>query len=110
MSEGERRPPMLKLLLLAIALSPLFAAERNEVNITTPSKVGNVTLEPGVYQVKLQGAIVIFTDTARKSVSTFAKIEKLTKPAAGTALMGETSDGAYRISSILIAGLDCRIV
>jgi hypothetical protein len=102
---------MLKTLLLFLALSPLFAFDQpSEMTLSSQTKIGNLTLEAGTYQVKLKGSIVFFTDSSKKSLSTFAKIEKLPKPSGGTAVLGENVGGAYRIMSITLTGADYRLV
>ena len=103
-------PHVVKTLLLFLALSPLVAADKTpELLLTARTKVGAVTLDPGTYQVKVQGSLVFFTDAAGKSVSTVARVEKLPKKASGSAVLGETVDGRYQAISIVFADSDVRL-
>jgi hypothetical protein len=103
---------MLKTLLLFLALSPAFAASAKlpEVQFRVRSKLGNLTLDPGLYQVKVQGSIVFFTDAAGKTYSTIARPTKLAEKATASTVMGsEADDGSYQVTSICIPGFDFRL-
>jgi hypothetical protein len=93
------------------ALSMLMAADKlPSVSVTEKSKIGNITLEPGSYQIKVMGSIAMFIDASGKSYSAMAQIKHLTKKAIGTAQMGENVDGVYRITWITLDGTDVRLI
>lgn len=94
--------------LLSLALPGAYAAD---VRLTTEAQVGTVKLAAGLYNVKIQGSVVIFSDVEKgKSATTMVKIEKMDKKAATTLVQRSTVDGVEHVQSILIGGSDEKLV
>jgi hypothetical protein len=109
---------MLRLLLpvcLAALLAPALPAsdpDAETVSFSVPSKVGSVVLAPGLYRLKLQGALAFFTDVnTKKSFSVLVKIEKTGKKSGFTAAQGRPVDGGgQQVDTIVLQGADYKLV
>jgi hypothetical protein len=102
---------MLKRIAITIALAciPAWAAEP-EVSFTGPAQLGQLKLEPGLYKVKLIGAVAMFTNSASgKTSSTVTKAERTAQKASFTAVMGSNKDGVQKVETIVIAGSEYRL-
>ena len=87
------------------------AVDGEMVSFSAPSKVGAAVLQPGLYRLKLQGAVLFLTDpTTKKSVSAIVKVEKMDKKSSFTAAQGRTVDGIQQIETILLQGADYKLV
>jgi hypothetical protein len=82
-----------------------------QVSFSMPSKVGAVVLPPGLYRLKLQGAIALLTEVgSKKSYSALVKIEKTTKRSGFTAAQGRAVDGIQQIDAIVLSGADYKLL
>jgi len=100
------------LLLFAIAMLSLAAAATDpEVSFSLPAKLGSVVLPPGLYKLKIQGALAVLIDTAtNKSYPALVKIEKTDKRSSYTAVQGRSADGVQYVSTIVLEGADYKLV
>jgi hypothetical protein len=95
--------------LLVCALS--FATPLVEISFTTAAVAGTVRLDPGVYKVKVTGAVAVFTcPVTGKSFTTIVRLEKTNKTSAFTAVIGPVVDGVQRVQSIVTEGSDDRLI
>lgn len=107
---------MIRRLLLCFAALCLTAPAASDpdaetVSFSMPSKVGAVVIPPGLYRLKLQGALVFFTEVnTRKSFSALVKIEKTARKSSFTAAQGRAVDGAQQVDSIVLQGADYKLV
>jgi hypothetical protein len=103
---------MLKRILLCLALlcAPLAAADPEpEVSFSTASKIGAIFLPPGLYRVRVQGALLFLTDSnSKKSYTALVKLEKLAKRSSYTAVQGRSVDGVQRVEAIVVEGEEFR--
>jgi uncharacterized protein GlcG (DUF336 family) len=96
---------------LAMAALPASEAEGDSVSFSMPSKVGSLIVPPGLYRLKLQGALVFLTEVnTKKSFSALVKVEKTAKKSGFTAAQGRSVDGTQHIESIVLAGADYKLV
>ncbi len=92
------------LLFLATAvLAVAMAAERYTVTLFQPSVVGETELQPGDYNLKVEGNQVIFKQ-GKKTVQAEVKIESGDKKFRSTRVRYKNVDGKYRISEIRLGG------
>ena len=71
-----RRLLLVCLAALITAWLPAAELDVETVSFSTRSKVGAVIVPPGLYRLKLQGAVVFFTDVnTKKSFSALVRIE-----------------------------------
>jgi hypothetical protein len=95
--------------LLLVSLAT--AAVEDQVTLKHTTKAGSLVLTPGVYQVKVRGSLVLFTDAkTEKSFSAVATIQKLDKKLEYTEVAGPTADGVQQVESIALQGADYKIV
>ena len=93
---------LLPVCLAALIVTWLPAAEvdADTVSFSAVSKVGAVLLPPGLYRLKLQGAIVFFTDVnTKKSFSALVRVEKTAKKASFTAAQARLIEGGQQVNS-----------
>jgi hypothetical protein len=97
-----------KIALSLVCLSGLAFAD---VRFASPAQVGSAKLEPGLYSVKVQGSIVIFSDVNKgKSTTAMAKMEKMDKKAESNSVQGSVVDGVQQVQFITLQGSDQKIV
>ena len=99
--------------LAALMMTWLAAAEvdLDTVSFSTASKIGAVVLPPGLYRLKIQGALVFFTDVdTRKSFSAPVKIEKTAKKSSFTAAQAQPIEGGQQVDAIVLQGADYKLV
>src|SRR5262245_14400045 len=104
---------LLPVCLAALMMTRLPASETDgeTVSFSAPSKVGSVVLPPGLYRLKVQGALVFFTDVnTKKSFSALVRVEKTAKKSSFTAAQSRIVDGAQQVDSIVLQGLDYKLV
>ena len=98
--------------LAALSVAAFAAADpESEVSFSMPSKVGSVVLPPGLYRLKIQGALVFFTDVStKKSFSALVKVEKVPKKSSFTAAQGRPMDGGQQVDTIVLQGADYKLI
>jgi hypothetical protein len=102
---------MLWFAMFAVAAVAAPVLDGETVSFSTPSKVGTAVLQPGLYRLKLQGAVLFLTDpTTKKSVSAIVKVEKTVTKSSFTAAQGRTVDGIQHVETILLQGTDYKLV
>jgi hypothetical protein len=107
---------MLRRMLLCFALCAVMALagpalDGEMVSFSTPSKIGTTVLQPGLYRLKLQGAVLFLTDpTTKKSISVIVKVEKTVNKSSFTAAQGRTIDGIQLVETILLQGADYKLI
>jgi hypothetical protein len=107
---------MARKLILSFAMFALVAVaelalDGEMVSFSAPSKIGTAVLQPGLYRLKLQGAVLFLTEpTTKKAVSAIVRVEKTAKKSGFTAAQGRTVDGVQHIETILLQGVDYKLV
>jgi hypothetical protein len=97
-------------IFIVVAVAEL-ALDGEMVSFSAPSKVGTAILQPGLYRLKLQGAVLFLTDPmTKKAVSVIVKVEKTAKKSSFTAVQGRSVDGVQHIEAILLQGVDYKLV
>jgi len=103
-------PIMLRTIVLILSLAGLALGAEPEVSFSMPAQLGQLKLEPGLYKLKLLGAVAMFTNTAtHKSYSAVTKPEKTSQKSSFTAVMGSSAEGIQRVEAIVIAGSEYRL-
>ena len=106
--------PLLTVCLGAWLAVPALAAsdpDAETVSFSMPSKVGTVVIPAGLYRLKLQGALVFFTEVnTKKSFSALVKVEKTPKKSSFTAAQGKPIDGGQQVDAIVLQGADYKLV
>jgi hypothetical protein len=97
---------------LMIAWLPAAEPDGETVSFSAPSKVGAVVVPPGLYRLKVQGALVFFTDVAtKKSFSALVRLEKMAKRSSFTAAQAKPIEGGQQqVDAIVMQGLDYKLV
>ena len=99
------------LLSAVLFLSSLTVAFAKSYTITlaNPTKAGKVELAAGQYKLKLQGNVVIFTDSHYKSYTAPAKVETVQKKYDVTAVETQKDASGDRITDIQLGGSNSKI-
>jgi hypothetical protein len=99
------------LLIGVFALASLaFAAGKTyNINLSKPAKVGSLQLAAGSYQVKLDGANAVFTDSKRHSFSTAVKVESEAKKFEYTSVDSTDTGNTELVHSISLGGSVTKI-
>jgi hypothetical protein len=96
--------------LLSISTLCVAGSKSYDVTFAAPSTVGNVTLSPGDYKVKVEGANAVFTDTrSSKSFSTAVKLETAAKKFHFTAVDASKEGKTERVNAIELGGSTTRL-
>jgi hypothetical protein len=104
---------LLPVCLAAFIMTCASAADvdLDTVSFSATSKVGAVLLPPGLYRLKLQGAVVFFTDvTTKKSFSALVRIEKTGKKLSFTAAQAHPIEGGQQVDSIVLQGAEYKLL
>lgn len=91
----------------------LAAAEADGelVSFSMQSKIGAVTVPPGIYRLKVQGSLVFLMEmNTKKSFSALVKVEKTAKKSGFTAAQGKTVEGTQHVEAIVLQGADYKLV
>jgi hypothetical protein len=98
---------MKKTLLIGVfaAASLLAGSKTYDITISKATKAGSIELAPGEYRVKLEGNIVTFTDSHRKSLTTSVKVESSERKFDNTAVLSSPD----KILSISLGGSTTKI-
>ena len=86
------------------------SAKQYTITLVKPVHVGSQTLAAGEYKVKVDGSNAVFTNTAKKSVTTPAKIEKVEKKAPYSAAETKEVNGGEQLNAIDLEGADFKLV
>ena len=90
--------------VLALASFAFAAGKSYSVNLSKPAKVGSLQLAAGSYQMKVEGANAVFTDSKRHSFSTPIKVETESKKYDYTAVDSSDSGATEIVHSITLGG------
>ena len=97
------------LIFAVLGLGAAWAADY-EVSFAQAAKVGKVQIEAGRYKLRVQGSLVILTDSeTNKSATVLARVEPTEKPAGFTAVIGSASGGYEHVEQIVLAGANFRL-
>ncbi len=106
-----RRLAPMWLAALTMAWLPAAEVDGETVSFSAPSKVGAVVVPPGLYRLKVQGALVFFTDVAtKKSFSALVRVEKTAKKSSFTAAQARAVEGGQQVDVIVLQGADYKLV
>jgi hypothetical protein len=104
------RTRLIVVVLLALAASVAFAVD-DSISFSSPVQVGNLNMEAGLYKIRVQGALVIFSEPrSGKSMSTVVKLEKMDKKSTFTSAQGNKVDGVQQVEVITLFGSDSKLV
>jgi len=105
---------MLRKLLLTIAVLGLSVASAKtfEISLSSPAMAGKVQLQPGTYQLKLDGSKAIFTDTSNhhKTFETNVKVENSPQKSSVTAVETRNDAGVVHIEQIQLQGTKLKLI
>jgi hypothetical protein len=90
--------------VLALASLGFAAGKTYNVTLSKPAKVGTLQLAAGNYQMKLDGATAVFTDSKRHSFTTAVKVESAPKKFEYTAVDSTDSGNTELVHSITLGG------
>jgi hypothetical protein len=98
-------------ILFAFAGLSLLSAKSFPISLANKAKVGNLQLQPGNYDVSVDGSKVKFTDArTRKSVETDATVQTAEKKFATTQVDVEGAGDASKINEIDFGGTTTKLV
>jgi hypothetical protein len=98
---------MTRKLLLVFALAGLAVASAKNFTIilSSPSKVGNTTLQAGQYRLAVEGSQAVFTDSSRqKAAEVGVKVETATKKFQATEVETSKANGTTSVDQIHLGG------
>jgi hypothetical protein len=95
--------------VLALANFAFAAGKTYNITLSKPSKAGSLQLAAGAYQVKVDGANAVFTDSKRHSFSTPIKVESAAKKFQYTSIDSTDSGNTELIHSITLGGSVTKI-
>jgi len=95
--------------VLALASFAFAAGKSYSVSLSKPAKVGSLQLAAGSYQMKVDGANAVFTDSKRHSFSTPIKVETESKKYDYTAVDSSDSGGTEIVHSITLGGSATKV-
>jgi hypothetical protein len=96
--------------VLAITSLSLASAKTYEISLAGPSKAGSVTLKPGQYRLKVDGANAIFTEVeTSKQFTVPAKVQTSDKKFDDTRVDAEKNSGTDVIKDIELGGTKTKL-
>jgi hypothetical protein len=99
------------LLIVVFALASVgFAAGKTYyLTISKAAKAGSVELAPGEYQLKVNGATAVFTNSKHESFTTAVKVEEMAKKSSHTAVDSSEAGSKDLIHSISLEGSKTKL-
>jgi hypothetical protein len=94
---------------LALSAVGIVSAKSYSLTLTTPTRIGTVTLKPSEYEITIKGDQAIFTTESGKSYKVPVKVGTSDKKFDITSTVSATKDGADSIEEIDLGGSSTRL-
>jgi hypothetical protein len=95
--------------VFALASFAFAGGKTYNVTLSKPAKVGSLQLLAGNYELKVDGANAVFTDSKRHSFSTAVKVENGAKKFEYTSVDSTESGATELVHSITLGGSATKI-